>query len=138
MGNPLFSNTSRKVMDLSSSIKALLINFLKLTMFGAEASATEATAVSSSETFGSANRATVGVTQTWPLETVALRLTSSCFCHHCWPHHLCSSHKPTQVINNLTLPSWCTTNLIFFNKSSERDKSKIMKKLGIAQIFNIN
>lgn len=62
MGNPLFSNTSRKVMDLSSSIKALLINFLKLTMFGAEASATEATAVSSSETFGSANRATVGVT----------------------------------------------------------------------------
>ncbi|TKY58513.1 hypothetical protein E2542_SST15576 [Spatholobus suberectus] len=60
-----------------------------------EASATEATAMPSSETFGSTNRTTVGVTQTWSLEAVALRLASSCFYHHCWPH-LCSSHEATQ------------------------------------------
>jgi len=64
-------------------------------MFGAEASATEATAMSSAETFSSANRSTVGVTHTWSLETVALRLTGPCLCHHCWPH-LCSTHSKTQ------------------------------------------
>ena len=57
-----------------------------LTVFGAEASTTEATAVSSAETFSSADRSTVGVTHTWSLETVALRLTSSCLRHHSWSH----------------------------------------------------
>lgn len=103
-------NTSRKMIDPSSSIenipKALII---LLTVFGAEASATEATAMSSSETFRSTNGTTVGVTHTWSLETVALRLTSSCFCHHCWPH-LCNTTHVNKTTMFMYVPKTFQTN----------------------------